>query len=99
MYSIKLADGTELQNLELNGNNFISDTVIGDEVFNGNLETVVITDENGSTEYHNMKLIQNKTYGTQSWFVLVEKTKGELEKENLYQISADLTEVVLMGGE
>lgn len=98
MYSIKLDNGTELQNLELNGNNFISDTIIEDEVFRDNLETVVISDESGSIEYHNMKLIQNKTYGKGSWFVLVEKAKEELEKENLYQILADLTEVVLMGG-
>ena len=99
MYSIKLDNGTELQNLELNGNNFISDTIIEDEVFRDNLETVVISDENGSIEYHNMKLIQNKIHGTQSWFILAEKTEEELEKENLYQILADLTEVVLMGGE
>ena len=98
MYSIKLTDGTELQNLELNGNNFISDTVIGDEVFNGNLETVVITDENGSTEYHNVKLVQNKVHGMQSWFILAEKSSEEIEKENLYQLLADLTEVVLMEG-
>lgn len=82
MYKIKLADGTELDNLTLNGNNFISESVISDEVFsNDNLKTVIITDENGSTEYRNMKLLQNKVQGGQSWFILAEKTKGELEKE------------------
>lgn len=82
MYKIKLADGTELDNLTLNGSYFISESVISDEVFsNDNLKTVIITDENGSTEYRNMKLLQNKVQGGQSWFILAEKTKGELEKE------------------
>lgn len=82
MYKIKLADGTELDNLTLNGNNFISESVISDEVFSSdNLSTVIITDENGSTEYRNMKLVQNKVHGSQSCFILAEKTKEELEKE------------------
>lgn len=98
MYNVKLADGTELANLELNGNNFISDTIIDDEVFKNNLDTVTITNEEGSTIYNNMKLVQNKVYGTQSWFILAEKTKDEIEKENLRQLLADLTEVVLLGG-
>ena len=40
MYTIKLYDGTVLDNLELNGNNFISDTIIPDTVFENNLKTV-----------------------------------------------------------
>ena len=98
MYSVKLADGTELKGLELNGNNFISDTIIDDEVFKNNLDTVTITNEEGSTIYNNMKLVQNKVYGTQSWFILTEKTKDEKDKETLLQLLADLTEVVLLGG-
>lgn len=81
MYKIKLADGTELNNLKLNGNNFISENIIDDEVFRDNLSTVIISNENESTEYKNMKLVQNKVHGSQSWFILVEKTKEELEKE------------------
>ena len=33
MYKITLADGTELENLELNGNNYIAEGVIEDSVF------------------------------------------------------------------
>ena len=98
MYSIELADGTIINNLQLNGNNFISDTIIDNEVFIDNLETVIITNEEGSTTYNNMKLIQNKVNGTQSWFILTEKTQEEIEKEELYQLLADLTETVLLGG-
>lgn len=98
MYSVKLADGTELKGLELNGNNFISNTIIDDNVFKDNLGNVTITSPEGVVEYEDMKLIQNKVYGTQSWFILTEKTKDEKDKETLLQLLADLTEVVLLGG-
>lgn len=98
MYNIKLADGTELKELELNGNNYISDTIIDDEVFKDNLATVIITNEEKSEEYHDMKLIKNKVYNEQSWFILAEKTEQEKEKDKLHNIIADLTETVLNGG-
>ena len=90
MYVVKLADGTELKGLELNGNNFVSDAIIDDEVFKNNLDTVIITNEEGSTIYNNMKLIQNKVYGTQSWFILAEKTKDEIDKEQREAVLAGL---------
>lgn len=87
MHNIKLSDGTELNNLELNGNNYISDNIIDDAVFKNNLDMVTTTDTdaNSSVEYKNMKLIQNKVINNKSWFILAEKTEDELEKENLGQ--------------
>ena len=41
MYTITLSDGTKLKNLELNGNNYISKTILEDSVFEGKLDTVV----------------------------------------------------------
>jgi len=101
VYSVKLADGTELNNLELNGNNFISDIIINDEVFKDNLGTVVVTSEGGSTEHTNMKLVQNKVQGTQSWFILAEKTKEEIEKEELKRqlaVTQEALDFIIMGG-
>lgn len=50
-YKITLADGTALENLVLNGNNFIAQMVVDDAVFKDNMETVIITNlEDGSTE-------------------------------------------------
>ena len=90
MYVVKLADGTELKNLELNGNNFISDAIIDDNVFKDNLGNVTITSPEGVSEYEDMKLIQNKVYGTQSWFILTEKTKDEKEREQQEAVTAVL---------
>ena len=98
MHSVKLADGTELKNLELNGDNYISEEIILDDIFKDNLDNVTITDGGNEVVYTNMKLIQNKIYGTQSWFILAEKTREEIEKETLLQLLADLTETILLGG-
>jgi hypothetical protein len=98
MYSVKLADGTEIKNLELNGNNFISDTIIDETLFENNLDKVTIIDEDGNVEeLKNAKVIFTKVLDKQS-FILIEKTKEETEKETLYQLLADLTETVLLGG-
>ena len=90
MYVVKLADGTELKGLEINGNNFISNTIIDDNVFKDNLTKVIITSPEGVLEYEDMKLIQNKVYGTQSWFILAEKTKDEIEKQQQEAVLAGL---------
>lgn len=98
MYSLKLSDGTILDNLELNGNNYISDTIVPDEVFLNNLGTVVLVKGDTSITYRNMKLIQNIAIEDKSWFVLAEKSEAEIENENLKKMLADLTEIVLLGG-
>lgn len=98
MYNVKLADGTEIKSLELNGNNFITNTIVDESVFENNLDKVTIIDEGGNVEeLNNAKVVFAKVLGKQS-FILVEKTKEEIEKETLYQLLADLTEVVLLGG-
>lgn len=98
MYSVKLADGTEIKNLELNGNNYISGITIDETIFENNLDKVTIIDKDGSVEeLKNAKVIFTKVLGKQS-FILVEKTKEEVEKEVLYQLLADLTETALLGG-
>ena len=96
---ITLSDGTVLDNLELNGNNFISKELINDEVFENNLgNVVVIDDEENETRYTNMKLIQNTLVDGKSWFILSEKSQSELEKEKLEKELTDLWDVLLFGG-
>ena len=99
MYKILLSDGIEINNLELNGNNFIPETEIDPAIFENNLEKITIMDEQDNiTEMNNVKVIFSTVSGRQS-FVLVEKTTEELEREKLYQLLADLAEVVLLGRE
>ena len=83
MYQITLHDGTVLDELELNGNNFISAQVIDDSVFSGNLDTVTISNGETTETYTDMKLMSNRVDGGKSWFVLSEKTEQEKAMERL----------------
>ena len=83
MYKITLHDGTVLDDLELNGNNFISEKVLNDSVFSGNLDTVTISNGETSETYTDMKLMSNRVDGGKSWFVLGEKTEQEKTMERL----------------
>ena len=44
MYSIRLADGTEIAGLNLNGNNFIPEGILDKNVFVGNLDKIAVID-------------------------------------------------------
>ena len=83
MYKIILADGTAIENLVLNGNNFIAQTAVDDAVFKDNMAAVTITDmENGSTEQiEDGVLLSNIVRDGCSWLVLGEKTPEQKAEE------------------
>lgn len=89
MYKIKLSDGTMLENLELNGNNFITEEELTEEYFAGKLSYIEVTDDDGeTTAQYDMVLVQcMKWTDGRTWFILSEKSEQqkreeELEKEN-----------------
>lgn len=93
MYSIKLNDGTEIKDLELNGNNFIPES-LDKNIFENNLEKVIITDEDGNIEERFNQKVQFAKIGDIETFILLDKTK----EEELIELLADLTEIALLGG-
>lgn len=96
-YSVTLSDGTKLDNLALNGNNFISSTKLTEDDFKDKLSKVTITDDDGKAkEYTDMVLIQVTQMGNESWFILGEKAQDDLSK--LRAAVATLTDVILQGG-
>ena len=80
---IILNNGNTVENLIINGNNYISDEIISDDIFTDGLSIVTVIDGDISTEYKNMKLIQNIIIDNKSWFILAEKTEEEILKERL----------------
>ena len=94
MYSVKLNDGTVINNLELNGNNFIPEFTINKAIFENNLEKVVVMDDDGNEEELFNQKVQFAKIGDAETFILIDKTK----EEELIELLADLTEVVLWGG-
>ena len=83
MYKITLADGTTLENLVLNGNNYISPTAVDDAVFTGNMATITITDmESGAAEQiTDGVLLSNIVREGKSWIVLGEKSEQQKAEE------------------
>ena len=96
MYSIKLNNGTILTNLILNGNNFISDKIIPDDIFTDNLNEVEISDGENTQIYNDMVLVANRVIDGKSWFILAEKTPEQKEKEALEAMITDL-QLALVG--
>lgn len=90
MYTIILADGTRIENLELNGNNFISDEIIADDIFTGNLDTVTITDGETTEIYTDMMLYSNHIDDGKSWFVLGEKTEQQKMQERITSLEEQI---------
>ena len=83
MYKITLADGTELNDLVLNGNNFIAQTAVSDAVFKNNMATVTITNlEDGTAEQiEDGVLLSNIVREGCSWIVLGQKSAEQKAEE------------------
>lgn len=80
-WKITLADGTSLDGLDLNGNNYISSAVVTEATFAGKLSSVTIEGPDGTQTYQDMKLVQISKVGKSYWFILAEKTAEEKQKE------------------
>ncbi len=87
MCKITLADGTTIGNLEMNGNNLISeDTSLSAEMFEGKLDTVTLQyeDEQGQSvteEMHDCELVLFVRSNSKIRFVISEKSKQKKAAE------------------
>lgn len=92
MYKITLADGTELNDLVLNGNNFIADAAVDDAVFKGNMASVTITNlEDGTAEQiEDGVLLSNIVRDGKSWLVLGQKSAEQKAEETRDKEIAEL---------
>lgn len=93
IYTITLEDGTLLEDLRLNGNNFISDKKIDASVFDGRLGRVIINDGESDEIHTNMALVQVDKMGDEYWFVLRDVSAEEIANAKL---RADLDYLAMM---
>ncbi|MBQ9249882.1 MAG: hypothetical protein IJ179_06120 [Oscillospiraceae bacterium] len=77
-WTITLADGTALEGLDLNGNNYISSKKITEDVFDDNLGVVTISDGEHEEVHENMALVQITKVGAKYWFILRDLTAQEI---------------------
>ncbi len=97
--TITLADKTVLGPLGLNGNNYISEDVIEDSVFEDNLSKVEIYDSatDQRTVLKDAILVQNIEQDRGSWFILREKTHQEQLEDDIEsqaQAIMELAEII-----
>lgn len=79
-YKITLADGSTIENLSLNGNNYISKNELTEAIFKDNLERVTIACSDGNTEeLERLALVQIQKHGEEYWFVLRKLSKQEIK--------------------
>lgn len=93
IYKITLADGTIIDNLILNGNNFISTESIDASVFEANCAPVVISDGVNDEVHENMQLVQVASVDGASWIVLRDIPQKELEQ---MKIKSDIEYLAMM---
>jgi hypothetical protein len=95
-HSIKLADGTFLENLGLNGNNYISAAKVDESTFKDNCSPVIFGDGSGEFDLHeNMELIHILEVDGEWWIALRDITAPELESR---QLRADIDAYARVSG-
>ena len=99
MYTIKLADGIKLENLDKNGTNYVSKTKIDESIFKNNLSVVTVSDGETETTYHNIEFIQQMPWSDGTYYLAFrEIPKEEVAITNLQLALTGLYEQML-GGE
>lgn len=88
-YTITLANGRKLTNLSLNGTNFVSAEPVGASMFEGNLDTMTISDGETETVYHNVEFIQQQQWPDGYYLVFRQKSPQELEMESMRKAIAE----------
>ena len=78
IYKITLADGTEIENLTLNGNNFVSKTPIDYTQFEDNLTRVTINDGDNDDIHENMEFVGESVMDGNYLFILRDISAKEL---------------------
>ena len=89
MYTITLSDGAKLTDLELNGNNFVSQTEVTVADFEGKLSRVVISDGETEEVLNDAELIQIAHYADGWYFILREIPEEQRRQMDIDELTVD----------
>ena len=92
-YSITLADETVIENLTLNGNNFVSSDPIDPLVFVNNCSPIIISDGENTETHENAELVQVVNRNGKYYIVLRDITDQELRDR---KIRSDIDYLAMM---
>lgn len=83
-YTITLSDGSVLDNLTMNGNNFISKYKIDKKLFENNCSPVTISDGTTVDIHEHMDLVQISILDNEYWFSLRDLSFDEIENIRIW---------------
>ena len=92
IYTITLANGAVLNGLELNGNNYVSNIEIKEDIFDGTISPIKISDGKTEKILDNMQLIRIANWENKWWILILEKEKTK----KIDQIQADIVYLSMM---
>ena len=78
MYTLKLADGTQIKNLGMNCNNLVSKNQVDESLFEDNLSTVTITGEGETIVLHDAMYTGQREFDDGWYFSFTEIPPQEL---------------------
>ena len=95
MFTVTLADGTELTNLVQNGSNYISETEVTKETFADKLATVTISDGETEEVMTNCELVRLVEEDGKWWFAFAEIPESVQTLVDIQEAIAEVYELVL----
>lgn len=87
IYTMVLSDGTIIENLRKNGDNYISSSKLTADMFEGKLSEVTVKTSEDEVVMENMALVQITEMNGEYWFVLRQFSSIEL---TIAKISSDI---------
>lgn len=78
VYTITLSDGSKLENITMNGSNYVSQTEITEDTFKDKLSKITVSDGEIEESYENMNLVQIVKYDDGYYFVLFATPESQL---------------------
>ena len=98
MYKITLKDGTVIDNLTMNGNNYVSPTEVDTSIFTRkNLSSVVVNDGEKDETLTNLLFVQETHMNDGYYFILRPMTDTEISITDIQEALADIYEMSLGG--
>lgn len=87
IYTMVLSDGTIIENLRKNGDNYISASKLTADMFEGKLSEITVKTSEDEVVMENMALVQITEMNGEYWFVLRQFSSIEL---TIAKISSDI---------
>lgn len=95
MYTITLADGTKIKNLDMNGTNYVSKKKIDESILTEtNLKTVTISDGETEETYSDWEFTQQMEWEDGTFYLAFhEKTEQEKLIDTIKSSSSSITDI------